>query len=30
MGRTYVMERGVLTADFAFVKAWKGDREGEF
>src|SRR6201988_3525450 len=26
-GRTYVMERG-LTADFAFVKAWKGDREG--
>src|SRR6204780_3833994 len=26
-GRPYVMERG-LTADFAFVKAWKGDREG--
>jgi len=26
-GRTYVMERG-LTADFAFVKAWRGDREG--
>jgi 3-oxoacid CoA-transferase subunit A len=26
-GRTYVMERG-LTADFAFVKAWKGDRDG--
>src|SRR5579864_3641534 len=26
-GRTYVMERG-LTADFALVKAWKGDREG--
>src|SRR5580698_5754368 len=26
-GRTYVMERG-LTADFAFVKAWKGDRWG--
>src|SRR6202049_3803173 len=26
-GQTYVMERG-LTADFAFVKAWKGDREG--
>src|ERR1700720_3326070 len=26
-GRTYVMERG-LTADFAFVKAWKGDRLG--
>jgi len=26
-GRAYVMERG-LTADFAFVKAWKGDREG--
>ena len=26
-GRTYVMERG-LTADFAFVKAWKGDRQG--
>src|ERR1700731_836179 len=26
-GRTYVMERG-LKADFAFVKAWKGDREG--
>src|SRR6202007_652739 len=26
-GRLYVMERG-LTADFAFVKAWKGDREG--
>ena len=26
-GRTYVMERG-LTADFAFVKAWQGDRMG--
>src|SRR5580693_5304142 len=26
-GRPYVMERG-LTADFAFVKAWKGDRWG--
>src|ERR1700721_3459565 len=26
-GRTYVMERG-LKADFAFVKAWKGVREG--
>jgi 3-oxoacid CoA-transferase subunit A len=26
-GRVYVMERG-LTADFAFVKAWKGDRRG--
>lgn len=26
-GRTYVMERG-LTADFAFVKAWKGDKWG--
>jgi 3-oxoacid CoA-transferase subunit A len=26
-GRMYVMERG-LTADFAFVKAWKGDRWG--
>jgi 3-oxoacid CoA-transferase subunit A len=26
-GRTYVMERG-LKADFAFVKAWKGDRMG--
>src|SRR5882724_12187449 len=26
-GRLYVMERD-LTADFAFVKAWKGDREG--
>jgi 3-oxoacid CoA-transferase subunit A len=26
-GRTYVMERG-LTADFALVKAWKGDRQG--
>src|SRR5207253_1300115 len=26
-GRTYVMERG-LSADFAFVKAWKGDRQG--
>src|SRR5712671_4038000 len=26
-GRPYVMERG-LTADFAFVKAWKGDRVG--
>ena len=25
--RLYVMERG-LTADFAFVKAWKGDRQG--
>ena len=27
MGELYVMERG-LKADFAFVKAWKGDREG--
>ena len=27
-GRTYVMERG-LKADFALVKAWKGDRHGE-
>jgi 3-oxoacid CoA-transferase subunit A len=26
-GRTYLMERA-LTADFAFVKAWKGDRWG--
>jgi len=26
-GRTYVMERG-LKADFAFVKAWKGDTWG--
>src|SRR6266446_835316 len=26
-GRTYVMERA-LTADFALVKAWKGDRMG--
>jgi 3-oxoacid CoA-transferase subunit A len=26
-GRRYVMEQG-LKADFAFVKAWKGDREG--
>jgi 3-oxoacid CoA-transferase subunit A len=26
-GRMFVMERG-LTADFAFVKAWKGDRWG--
>ena len=26
-GRLYVMERG-LKADFAFVKAWKGDRQG--
>jgi 3-oxoacid CoA-transferase subunit A len=26
-GRMYVLERG-LTADFAFVKAWKGDRLG--
>ena len=26
-GRTYVMERG-LTADFALVKAWKGDTSG--
>jgi 3-oxoacid CoA-transferase subunit A len=26
-GRLYVMERA-LKADFAFVKAWKGDREG--
>src|SRR5579864_3378824 len=26
-GRLYVMERG-LTADFALVKAWKGDRQG--
>ena len=26
-GRTYIMERG-LKADFAFVKAWKGDKWG--
>src|SRR5436309_5440306 len=26
-GRPYLMERG-LSADFAFVKAWKGDRSG--
>src|SRR5450755_4036284 len=26
-GRTYLMERA-LTADFAFVKAWKGDKQG--
>ena len=26
-GRPYIMERG-LTADFAFVKAWKGDKWG--
>jgi 3-oxoacid CoA-transferase subunit A len=26
-GRTYLLERG-LTADFAFIKAWKGDRWG--
>lgn len=26
-GRAYIMERG-LTADFALVKAWKGDRHG--
>ena len=26
-GRMYVMERG-LKADFAFVKAWKGDKQG--
>ena len=26
-GRKYVLERG-LTADFAFIKAWKGDRWG--
>jgi 3-oxoacid CoA-transferase subunit A len=26
-GRLYVMEHG-LTADFAFVKAWKGDKAG--
>jgi 3-oxoacid CoA-transferase subunit A len=26
-GRTYIMERG-LKADFAFVKAWKSDRQG--
>ena len=26
-GRPYIMERG-LTADFALVKAWKGDRHG--
>ena len=26
-GRTYVMERA-LKADFAFVKAWKGDKSG--
>jgi 3-oxoacid CoA-transferase subunit A len=26
-GRTYIMERA-LTADFAFIKAWKGDKWG--
>jgi 3-oxoacid CoA-transferase subunit A len=26
-GRAYLMERG-LKADFAFVKAWKGDKQG--
>src|SRR3954467_6796251 len=26
-GRTYVMERG-LKADFALIKAWKGDKQG--
>jgi 3-oxoacid CoA-transferase subunit A len=26
-GQTYLLERG-LTADFAFIKAWKGDRWG--
>ncbi len=26
-GRSYVLERG-LTADFALVKAWRGDRQG--
>jgi 3-oxoacid CoA-transferase subunit A len=26
-GRSYIMERG-LTADFALVKAWRGDRDG--
>ena len=26
-GRTYIMERG-LTADFALIKAWKGDTSG--
>ncbi|HEV2378465.1 MAG TPA: CoA transferase subunit A [Terriglobia bacterium] len=26
-GRTYLLERGV-TADFAFIKAWRGDRWG--
>jgi 3-oxoacid CoA-transferase subunit A len=26
-GRTYLLERG-LTADFAFIKAWRGDRWG--
>ena len=26
-GRTYLMERG-LTADFALIKAWKGDKWG--
>ncbi len=26
-GRTYLLERG-LTADFAFIKAWRGDRMG--
>ena len=26
-GRLYVMERG-LTADFALIKSWKGDRQG--
>ena len=27
-GRTYVMERA-LTADFALIKAWKGDTLGQ-
>ena len=27
-GRPYIMERA-LKADFAFVKAWKGDKPGQ-
>jgi len=27
-GRTYLMERA-LKADFAFIKAWKGDKLGQ-
>ena len=26
-GRTYILEKGIV-GDFAFVKAWKGDRLG--